>query len=658
MKNQLLAVVLLLLATQSFAQDAARELTVQLSAEINEDPNEITLNWLENTNPVPNTYLIWRKEKGASDWGSVLASLSDEELSYTDNTVEPGVSYEYQVQLRLGSIIYAWGYINSGIGVELPANRGDVLLLIDENFETSLATEIQTLQSDLYKDSWMVTTAYVNPENSPEDVKASIIDYYETLPNLNAVYLLGHIPVPYSGELYPDAHDNHIGAWPADVYYADIDGNWTDTDVNNTSAASARNHNIPGDGKFDQSTVPSTLELQISRVDFNDLDVFEETEEELLRSYLDKAHEFKTAVYIPTERGLIDQGSFTGVSEGFAQNGFRNFTAFFGPDNVDHIDYWTNLNSTDYLWSYGCGGGSYTGANGLDDGTTLTSEEIAAGFGQSSFTMLFGSYFGDWDVSNNFMRVALANGKTLSCSWAGRPNWHYHNMAMGENLGYAAKLSQDKDSQYLSLTLGDGTFVTGEGVHVAQLGDPSLRLYYLAPPGEVTAIPNVANTDLSWEASTDGSIEGYNIYRRSEGELWTKLNVSIVSGTSFTDIGLADAGTYEYMVKSVKLKTNASGTFYNESLGSIATADFFVSVESWKNGDFTFYPNPSNGTFTVQATDRIERLSILTIDGKVIWEEFPVSNKYYVNTELLSSGIYIISAEINATTIQRKLIVN
>ncbi|MGB1104235.1 MAG: hypothetical protein ACPG21_11480 [Crocinitomicaceae bacterium] len=59
-----------------------------------------------------------------------------------------------------------------------------------------------------------------------------------------------------------------------------MDGTWTDAAVNNTTASSPRNHNVPGDGKFDQSRVPSTLELQVSRVDFNDLPAFAESEED------------------------------------------------------------------------------------------------------------------------------------------------------------------------------------------------------------------------------------------------------------------------------------------------------------------------------------------------------------------------------------------
>ena len=55
--------------------------------------------------------------------------------------------------------------------------------------------------------------------------------------DLESVFLLGHVPVPYSGQINPDGHSNHVGAWAADVYYGELDGNWTDVTVNNTSAS-------------------------------------------------------------------------------------------------------------------------------------------------------------------------------------------------------------------------------------------------------------------------------------------------------------------------------------------------------------------------------------------------------------------------------------
>ncbi|MBN4072940.1 T9SS type A sorting domain-containing protein [Crocinitomix catalasitica] len=641
--------------TDSFAQDYARNWTVQLTADVQESPAEITLNWLANEQTTPTTYLIWRKVKGTNGWGGTLASLPSSTLTYTDNTALPGVSYEYQVQLRLSSTIYAWGYVNAGIKVELEYNKGDMLLIVDSTHIVALSTEIAELQEDLYRDGWMVTTIGVNPAMNTEDLRNTIIEYYNDLPDLTSLYLVGHVPVPYSGNLNPDAHPNHEGAWPADVYYADMNGFWSDVTINNTVASGTRNDNVPGDGKFDQSKPPSGLELEVSRVDFFDLPVYTETEEELLANYLTKAHEFKMAQYVPQERGLVDQGGFTGYAEGFAQSGFRNFTGFFGAANVDHADYWSSLDTVDYLWSYGCGGGSFTSVGGLDNGTSLTSSEIAAGSSMGAFTMLFGSYFGDWDITNNLMKVAVANGKTLTCSWAGRPTWNYHPMAMGENIGYCAKISQDLNTDYLWLNLGGG-FVTGEGVHVALLGDPSLRLYYIIPPSNVTvSTSDVA--DINWTASTDVTVEGYNIYRRTATSIWVKVNSTLIAGTSFTDATAPTAGVFEYMLKSVKLKTNASGTLYNESLGSSGFGTFYASNEELPELKLNIYPNPSEGVFTIDANEKIDKLIITDLQGRVVMQNEPNSASTSVDLVAVKRGVYIAVFEINGQKTVKKLIV-
>ena len=567
-KRYFLLLIFLVSCSSLAGQNYGKLWTVELSATIQTSPASITLIWEDNQNTIADTYLIWRKVTGTQGWGISIASLPSTTLSFTDNSVSSGVSYEYQIQFRLNNTIYAWGYINSGINIELSPNKGDLLILIDSTFATSLEIGIIQLEKDLYNDGWNVSIIAVNPNNTPQNVKAIIINQYNSLPNLKAVYLFGHIPVPYSGNLNPDGHPDHEGAWPADVYYADMDGTWTDNSINNTVAASSRNHNIPGDGKLDQSKVPSALELEVCRVDFNNLTAFSSSEEVLLSQYLSKAHNFKTGQYVPQEKGLIDYGNLASFQDGFAQNGYRNFNSFFGPAAIDSLDYFTTLVSSSYLWSYGCGAGSYTSAQGLNNGARMYSSDLAANDILTTFTMLFGSYFGDWDSGDNLLRSALASGKTLAASWAGRPNFHYHNMAMGVHLGYAAKISQDKNSGYVSINYSGG-FVTGEGVHVAQFGDPSLRMYYLIPPADLLVTDILNSAELQWVASSDTAIDGYNVYRKLfPGGLWSKANETIVTDTLFSDPAVLCAGDYEYMVKAVKLKINSSGSFYNESLGS------------------------------------------------------------------------------------------
>ena len=82
------------------------------------------------------------------------------------------------------------------------------------------------------------------------------------------MFLFGHVPVAYSGDIVPDGHcPDHRGAWPCDGFYGDMDGEWTDSTVNDSTAADARNRNVPGDGKYDQSSFPAALKLMVGRVD-------------------------------------------------------------------------------------------------------------------------------------------------------------------------------------------------------------------------------------------------------------------------------------------------------------------------------------------------------------------------------------------------------
>ena len=68
-----------------------------------------------------------------------------------------------------------------------------------------------------------------------------------------AVYLIGHVPIPYAGFTTRMAGGR---ALPADLYYGDLDGIYTDSSVHFRSflegSASLAHDNLRGDGKFDR----------------------------------------------------------------------------------------------------------------------------------------------------------------------------------------------------------------------------------------------------------------------------------------------------------------------------------------------------------------------------------------------------------------------
>ncbi|OGX44769.1 MAG: hypothetical protein A3G38_02935 [Omnitrophica WOR_2 bacterium RIFCSPLOWO2_12_FULL_51_8] len=524
-----------------------------LSASVITDPPRIALYWPAEADV--QQFEISRKLRDETVWTNV-AIVAGATTSYIDSNVEIGKAYEYRIQeVTTGNFVRESGYIYAGIDMPLVESRGKVILLVDQTQAAPLAAELTRLGQDLAGDGWIVLRHDVSRTDSVINIKSIIKADYDADPaNVKSVFLFGHVPVPYSGSVNPDAHPDHYGAWPADGFYGDMNGTWTDSTINIATASDPRNRNIPGDGKFDQNTFQLNLglELQVGRVDLSNLPAFSRNETELLRQYLNKDHNFRHGIMTAQARGLIDDINWSG--EGFAASGWRNFATFFGSSNIVAADWMTTLSTESYLWGYGWGPGSYTSASGV-----ATTAQLAASDPRVVFTMLFGSYFGDWDSQDNLLRAALATPTyTLTSAWAGRPQWEFHHMALGETIGFDTRVSQNSDLSIYRNGAGN------RGAHIALMGDPTLRMHVVAPVMNAAGSRSGANINLSWTASAD-DIAGYHVYRQDAAGAYQRLNESLVHTTSFEDPN-APAGAV-YMVRAVKLEKAASGAYYNASQG-------------------------------------------------------------------------------------------
>lgn len=453
----------------------------------------------------------------------------------------------------------AYGYIYAGIKVPEIEYPGTILLVVESSIDNALPIEIAQLQEDHIRDGWKVKKIVVNATDAVTTVRSGIQNIYATTPDLKSVMLLGHVPVPYSGDMYPDTHSEFRGAWSADTYYGELNGTWTDNTVNRTTAFFPENHNVPGDGKFDQTEIPTPMELQVGRVDFYDLPLFADDEITLTKKYLDKSSAFKNGLIPTIRRGLIDD-NFGVQFAAPAASGFRNFAPMFGASNINEVDYETTLASQNYLWAYGCGPGSHVSVQGV-----TTTGALATANNQAVFNMFFGSQLGDWNHNNNILRAALAQGLTLTNTWAGNPSWQFHQMAMGYNIGFSA-----------IRTANSSAYLPGpQLVHVALMGDPTLRMHPVKPVSNI--VITIANNDnnLTWTAPANETVLGYNIYRASSmNSNFVKLNSQLVTTTSYVD-GTPLNGDNVYMVRTVKLETTGSGTYCNMALGRTAT-NFFI----------------------------------------------------------------------------------
>jgi hypothetical protein len=532
---------------------------VQLHANVQASPARVVLQWAPDQYGA-NTYTVFRKAPDATSWGAGT-TLAGTANSYIDQNVTAGSVYEYQV-VKAATLGYTgYGYITVGVEAPLVDNRGKIVLVVDQTCATPLATELSRLQSDLRGDGWSVSRLDVARTENPATVRQLIISEYQADPaNVKAVFLFGHVPILRSGSLNVDGHQSR--PMPADGFYGDMDGTW----------------NNP-------SYLPSDVELMVGRVDLANMPNQRGTrqwpsEVEMLRNYLNKDHNWRHKKVTVPQRALMGNRFGDRNGEAFAASGFRAFDPLIGPgtivmaneqDNAPADQKWTSmLSSGTYLWAYGCGGGSYTTMSGLGThGVSLDAwtTDLVDGDAKAVFWMMMGSWLGEWDSTDNIMRGALATSSLgLTCSWAGRPHWYYHHMGVGEPIGYSARLSMNNSTLYRNQQNG-----FARGVHIALMGDPTLRLHQVAPPSNLVSAPAAGGIQLSWVPSSD-TVQGYHVYRSLlAGGPFTRLTGSVITGTTFVD-STSTGSNPTYMVRAVKRQVSPSGTYLNASQGAFSTA--------------------------------------------------------------------------------------
>lgn len=572
MKQHFYALLLILigcLAAPAGAQ-VASDVVVPITVAAQADPAQVELLWPAST--AANITLVGRKRIFDTDW-ILLAQLPGNVPTFTDKDVSRGDAYEYIV-LRQGPP-QAVGLAYVGLDVApVTSSRGRFILVVDNSLSPFLSAELARFEADLRGDGWQVLRHDVSPTASTvASVKALLrADYQADPDNTVAALLFGNLPVPYSGNINPDGHGDHLGAWPTDYYYGDMDeAAWTDNTVNSKASARPANHNTPGDGKFDQSQTPTLAEIVVSRVDFTNLQGWNVPQEELYRRYLNKNHAFRTGAYKPENQTLVDDnfGYFSG--EAFAQNGWRNGAALTGSANVRAGDFFGDTGSESFLIGYGCGPGTYTSAGGVG-----TSDDFKTDSVNATFAMLFGSYFGDWGYENNpLMPSALASkGGILTCTWAGRPNWHLHHMSMGQPILVSTFWTWL--NSFLSVPAYPPNF-GDDLIHVGLLGDPTLRAHAVVPPTDVVARSSCSEIELEWQGSQDAT-HGYMVYRAAAADgAFELLTADPIVEPFFVDEDPL-VGENFYQIKALKLEEVPTGTYFNQSIGIGASAMFSGQV--------------------------------------------------------------------------------
>lgn len=659
-KLGLVACLVFVIIIGAFAQKRGEREVLKLSAAVSEDPTQITLTW--NSVQGANTYRIYRRESfDTSNFVTPIQTNLPTDTQYVDTDVAVGKGYEYYITTNAGSTTLH-GYMYSGIKKESESYMGNVLLLIDSTYIDALSTEINRLEEDLKNEGWNVVSVYVNRSTSAIDVKAKIAQQAQMLDDkLKSIFILGHVKVPYSGNYGgagalppPDGHvvgrGGHTGAWSADTYYACFGGQWTDNSVNNTTGSRSRNHNVVGDGHFDQSRLPGEVTYEIGRVDMYDMPAFAKSDTELVRDYLNRNHLYRTAKLHTVKRALVDD-NFGSLN--LSSTGWHNFTTIYPLDSVSEKDYFTEMKAAPYQWSFGCGAGSYTSCNGVGRTTDFAADSL-----QSIFTILAGSYFGDWDIRNNLLKAPLANSALVSF-WGGIPKWYIHTMALGKNIGFGTRESMNNRGEYFT-----GNFnLSYKSVHMALMGDPTLKLNYTAGPKNAAASSAENHVTVTWEAA-EQKVDGYYIYEMEDYQRAHYKRSELLTELTFVDSNKRRQGDITYMVRSVTYDTTNSGSYEILSPAIYATVNHTydrtlniedeISISSTK-----LYPNPSNGSVNVQLPIALESgvsIKVLSLAGKTVQQhEFETTENCQFNVGELPAGLYLVELSVGGLQVHKSL---
>lgn len=565
--------------------------SVLTSATVMSNPAQIVVSWVNDGNAL--SYSIDKKLPADTSWTN-LATLPGTTNSYTDNTVSEEIIYEYRL-VKTTPLITGYGYVYSGINIPAPDERGTLLLAVDTNFVIPLQTEITQLKTDLIGDGWKVVQHNFPSASIDSIVKKWVISQYN-LPgaNVKSLLIIGHFAIPYSGNFAPDGHTERIGAQPADVYYADIDGVWTDT-VFVYNTGNIYTHNIPNDGNWDQSVIPSSAELQVGRIDMHSMTGFALSEDDLIKQYLNKNHAYRHKIINPERRALLNTHLDNSIPFSSAV-AWRSFAPMLGSTNIAAINtngcagngtcniFIDSLQVHSYLWTYMAGGGTDTSCA---DPVFTSSKCISTNI-NTVFMQLYGSYFVEWakggitGTTNHLLRAPLANaGMPLTTCWTGgSPRWYFHHMGLGESIGFSTLQSQNNKGIY-----DPGNNQLLGGVHMVLMGDPSLRLHMVYPVTNLTAAQTETKIQLDWTASADDHILGYNVYRADtlSGD-FIRLNTSMIASTQYVDSIPSILTNNVYMVRAVKSETTPSGSYLNMSEGIFITRPVVTTFTFSGNG--------------------------------------------------------------------------
>lgn len=191
----------------------------------------------------------------------------------------------------------------------LTADEGLIALVVDENLETELASDIARYIIDLETRGYVVELSYYSITGKVEDLKDYLANIYTE--GLVGAVLVGNLPCAWFQMINDWDNDRQIDTvdvyiwdayteFPCDMYLCDLDGEWGDDSVfagyHSPMAAGT-------DGIYDSHTGSYDAEIWVSRIDASN--IWLQDANTLYHSYFDRIHSYRQGELVLPSRGLF-----------------------------------------------------------------------------------------------------------------------------------------------------------------------------------------------------------------------------------------------------------------------------------------------------------------------------------------------------------------
>lgn len=613
---------------------------------------------LSNTNE-PLT--VSRRLLGTHTWTVVATNLPAGTGHWNDTAVALGEVWEYQVKRFntwnfSGNTYDATGYTLGALLLDNTTYKGQMILLVADDIPSVLDQKYYRLKKELVGEGWFVNELIVprasdwDSGNEVVDIKNQITSIYTNAPmddKPKLLFILGHVPMPRCGSadvVAPDDHSQNKGARGCDGYYADLDGLYTDTALYTVSGLSTPlATNLVGDYKWDQDFFSSDVEMTFGRVDFANITDISTPELDLIENYLDRLSFYKQ---VSPGYDMGEKSAFYFGYNNSNDGSYRSLVNISKPeqvfqktDNSNHNE-WVQANGPFKVYMQN------VLAPQIADWQTYGMN--AAVFSSDQSYWGFGDVPQPTGVYSRIRAILGIDSKCVLALWTTTGLNIFHQACNGMPLGLALKdiINHNSTNQYLEKPSQQyDTPDWWNRTHFEIWGDPSLSLYQVRPPSNLTCNLLGNNAVLQWTPSPDSSVLGYHVYTSSsEFGQFERLSSTLVSSNQYMISNFVQGNWY--MVKAAKKMESGCGVFLHPSMGISLQGNLPVGFAGLGNLQATeIFPNPFSSTFSLKSTNLIQKFSVKDAFGALVREGFPAKSECSMDASGLPNGIYFIEVQ-------------